>query len=81
MAFFVAMDYVLDFLFWFNAKMGISPTEESGSKAFMRDLLHGFFQALDIHQSLKNLSAQRVEELSEGKQHSKNQQKRLSSSN
>lgn len=26
LAFFVAFDYVLDFLFWFNAKMGITPT-------------------------------------------------------
>ncbi len=26
LAFFVAFDYVLDFLFWFNAKMGIAPT-------------------------------------------------------
>jgi len=26
LAFFVVFDYVLDFLFWFNAKMGISPT-------------------------------------------------------
>jgi sec-independent protein translocase protein TatC len=26
LAFFVAFDYVLDFLFWFNAKMGIQPT-------------------------------------------------------
>lgn len=28
LAFFVAMDYVLDFLFWFNAQMGISPTPQ-----------------------------------------------------
>ncbi|MDZ4658334.1 MAG: twin-arginine translocase subunit TatC [Bythopirellula sp.] len=26
LAFFVAFDYVLDFLFWFNAQMGIAPT-------------------------------------------------------
>ena len=26
LAFYVALDYVLDFLFWFNGKMGINPT-------------------------------------------------------
>ncbi len=28
LAFFVAFDYVLDFLFWFNARMGINPTPQ-----------------------------------------------------
>jgi len=28
LAFFVAIDYVLDFLFWFNAQMGINPTPQ-----------------------------------------------------
>ena len=28
LAFFVALDYVLEFLFWFNAKMGVNPTPQ-----------------------------------------------------
>jgi sec-independent protein translocase protein TatC len=28
LAFFVAIDYVMDFLFWFNAQMGVNPTPQ-----------------------------------------------------
>ncbi len=43
LAFFVAMDYVLDFLFWFNGQMGINPTPEIGEwMSFVMMLPLGF---------------------------------------
>lgn len=43
LAFYVAMDYVLDFLFWFNGQMGINPTPQIGEwMSFVMMLPLGF---------------------------------------